>query len=382
MFEIFSGIKELTIIFSDDKLIYANEAAQYYYNSYIYTLEGADISGFFDRKSLEEISGKLNKKEEFVSRLTLYGGEEKVFTVRFLKDDFGRDAVAFFESDQREKLSKSILKASASPESMYDPLQVGKGEIYINDIRKIAEAISESIAFLYDSAVIRRNRSLCNEVEKMSGNFEFLVSRVQKYIRELSAPESDLVIARSVFTLNDMLDKLVKRTDNYIKIENLDISLKYTQRESDIRISGAYFNLLKAVAGLLHNAIEYVLASGRRGRISLSLKTEGNYAVIEISDNGIGLSEKTFDLINNEEKDISGLSGDDKSSVLNYEVISLYIRMNNGSLILENRKDKGSVARVKLPLISESYSSLRFVSEPFDAETEIDTILREGIVHI
>ena len=200
MFEIFSGIKELTIIFSDDKLIYANEAAQYYYNSYIYTLEGADISGFFDRKSLEEISGKLNKKEEFVSRLTLYGGEEKVFTVRFLKDDFGRDAVAFFESDQREKLSKSILKASASPESMYDPLQVGKGEIYINDIRKIAEAISESIAFLYDSAVIRRNRSLCNEVEKMSGNFEFLVSRVQKYIRELSATESDLVIARSVFT--------------------------------------------------------------------------------------------------------------------------------------------------------------------------------------
>ena len=179
-----------------------------------------------------------------------------------------------------------------------------------------------------------------------------------------------------------MLKNLLKRTENYIKIENLDITVSYTEREPDIKISGAYYNLLKAVAGLIHNAIEYVLASGRRGRILVSLKTEGERAVIEISDNGIGLSENTFNHINGEDTDISCLSGENKSTVLNYQVISTYIQLNNGSLYVDNRKDKGSVAVIKLPLLSETYSSLRFVGELYGAENEIDIILKEGIIHI
>ena len=235
MFEILSGLKEMAIVFCEDKLIYANEAAQYYFNSYIYTLTGADISSFFSKESYNFLLPKLKDNTDFTTKLTLYGGEEKTFSVKFIKDDFERDTVAFFETCKGEELNKNILRASANPKSVYDPLSVGKGEIYSNDIGKIAETVYASASRLTSSAVIKRNRSLCDEVEKLVYNLNFLVERAKKYIKELSSPEGDLIIAKRVFSLNEMLKNLLKRTENYIKIENLDITVSYTEREPDIK---------------------------------------------------------------------------------------------------------------------------------------------------
>lgn len=379
MFDVYNNIREMAFAFENNRMVYANEAAQYYFNTYVYLLMGNELETFFEWESVSYITKKLELKENFKSSLKLCGGRELDFSARHMKDGYGREYVLFVQKNGKEDIAENIARV-ASPRSLYDPLMMGKGDMYINELTRLAQQALCSVSSLKGSAVIQRNNSLFDEVLKLSDNINALLNRATYIVKEITSPESRFVITKSVFSLNEMLETISRRVTEYIKLENLNIKFQYTSRTQSTMISGNYHTLIKAVTGLIHIAIKYVLASGRNGRIGIGLKEKDSNAVIEISDNGIGLSKETFSYINEGETDISTLGAQNKKEFLNLQRISDDIKLHNGMLFLENTKEKGSLSTIILPHISKTYSVMRQDSALYGIEDELDSILRNGLI--
>ncbi len=378
MFEAYNNIRELVFAFTNGKLSYANQAAQYYFNSYVYMLIGLEYEEFFAWESVSSISGKLELKQDFKERLILCGGKELDFSVRHIKDEYGRESVLFVQEDENTDVAQNILRAAASP-SLYDPLRLGKGDIYLSELAKLYDDALYSVSVMKDSAVIQRNKALYTETEKLLSKITRLADRAKDMVSELTSPESSVVISSSVFCINELIETVSRRVNNYIVLEALDIDFRFTARINEIMISANYHMIMQAVAGLIYFAIQYVSASGRKGRISVSLKENNGNAVIDIADNGIGLSEETFKYIQETETDISMLSPANKNSFLNMQIINNHIQQNNGMLFLSNTKEKGSCSTIMLPLVEKRYSVVR-QDAVYSIEDEIDKILRNGII--
>ncbi len=378
MFESYNNIRELVFAFTNGKLSYANQAAQYYFNSYVYMLIGLEYEEFFEWESVSSISGKLEMKENFRERLTLCGGKELDFLVRHIEDEYGRETILFVQEDENKDVAQNILRAASAP-SLYDPLRMGKGDMYLSELAKLCDDALYSVSIFKDSALIQRNKDLYLETEKLFNKITRLTDRAKGMVCELTSPESSVVISSSVFCINELIETVSRRVNNYIALEAMDIDFRFTARINEIMISGNYHMIMQAISALIYFAIQYVRASGRKGRINVSLKESNGNAVIDIADNGIGLSEETFKYIQEAETDISALAPGDKKGFLNMQIINNHIQQNNGMLFLNNTKEKGSCSTIMLPLVEKRYSVVRQDSV-YSIEDEIDKILRNGII--
>lgn len=379
MFEIFNSVAEKVLVFCDNKLIFLNERAQVYFKSYSHILNGRDISEFISEESLADISARLLRRYDFNTALKLKDGTEKNYMIRFLLNEEGRKAVMFIEKADEREFPELIFKA-AVPKVLYDPLKMGKAEIYINELKKLSDPGCCALMELRESAVVKRNPDLLEKIDIIARSFDDIMYKALKYIREINSEEGYYAVTKNVFSLYDMMEDVVKKINNFVKIENLDIAVNYSSRFEEILISANYSNIKKAVSGLVHNSIKYILASGRKGRIDISLVSDNEYAIIEIKDNGIGLSEETFGYINNDGQNISSIENDKKEEFINLQIIDSYVEINNGSLKLKNLKEKGSLATIKLPIFSKRKFGMH---NDLHAEfgNIVEEILRNGMIY-
>lgn len=380
MFEIFDSVAEKVLVFCDNKLTFSNERAQIYFKSYSHILDGRDISEFISEESLADISARLLRRCDFNTALKLKDGTEKIYMIRFLLDDEGRKSVMFIEKADEREFPELIFKA-AVPKVLYDPLKMGKAEIYINELKRLADPGYCALMELKDTAVVKRSPGLLEKLNLIARSFDDIMYKSCQYLREINSEEGYYAVTKNVFSLYDMMDDVVKKINNFIKIENLDIAVNYSSRFEEILISANYSNIKKAVSGLVHNSIKYIMASGRKGRIDISLVSDDEYAIIKIKDNGIGLSEETFGYINNDGQNISSIEDNKREEFINLQIIDSYVEVNNGSLKLENLKEKGSLATIKFPILSKRKFAMHN-----DLHTEfgnvVEDILRNGMLYL
>jgi len=97
------------------------------------------------------------------------------------------------------------------------------------------------------------------------------------------------------FELTDIAAKLYSTTQLFVSSHEL-IQFKYDGAQSNVMILADPEQLLQVFTNLLKNAVQ-AIPSNRQGEIKVSLFTENNFAIVQVSDNGKGIPTELQDKI-------------------------------------------------------------------------------------
>lgn len=169
------------------------------------------------------------------------------------------------------------------------------------------------------------------------------VSSIEMKTYELNVEEVNL---RSV------LDGVVKDQQKEIKQKKINLDLTVDARVPMVQTDEQI--LREVLENLLSNSIKY---TPEDGRIDIQIQTMRTYALIRVSDTGIGIPKsqqsqifsKLFRADNAQRHNSAGTG-------LGLYIAKALVKMLNGNIWFDSVEDKGTNFYVKLPLYSEHYS--------------------------
>ncbi|MEI6533491.1 MAG: HAMP domain-containing sensor histidine kinase, partial [Candidatus Roizmanbacteria bacterium] len=145
----------------------------------------------------------------------------------------------------------------------------------------------------------------------------------------------------------DLLIKdIVKRLTPKAKIKQIKMSLNTIP----LSVNGDNQGLQDMITNCIENAIKYNV---QKGKIEIQLSSQNKYAVIQIKDTGIGISDKDIPHIferfyradnSRSKKDASGYG-------LGLHIVSHMVKQHNGIITVSSTINKGSRFIIQLPQI-------------------------------
>ncbi|WP_242863195.1 sensor histidine kinase [Caloranaerobacter ferrireducens] len=145
--------------------------------------------------------------------------------------------------------------------------------------------------------------------------------------------------------INFLVEKIIARLKPLA--DNKKISLDYIEKEK-VQIKVDTNKIQQAVINIIHNAIKY---TPEGGRVEVKLYTEGDYVVIRVKDNGIGIPKESlpqiFDRFYRVDKARSRSTGGTGLGLsIAYQIVSLH----QGTIDVESELGKGSTFYIKIPI--------------------------------
>ena len=99
---------------------------------------------------------------------------------------------------------------------------------------------------------------------------------------------------------------------------------------------------------LISNAVTY----GRDdGHIMIKTEKEGGYAVISVTDDGIGIGEEHLGRIWDRFYQADSSRSSEHGTGLGLSIVKEIVRLHDGFVAVESREGEGSVFTVRLPLL-------------------------------
>jgi heavy metal sensor kinase len=145
------------------------------------------------------------------------------------------------------------------------------------------------------------------------------------------------------------LGALARSTAEQMRLlaEEKRISVKYSVSPS-VMVFGDPARLVQMIVNLLDNAIKY---TGEEGHVELSTSTAGDAAILEVSDDGHGISAEAlphvFERFYRADKARSRESG---GTGLGLSIVKAICSAHNGSIAISSVEGEGTRVRVEMPL--------------------------------
>ncbi len=244
------------------------------------------------------------------------------------KDEVGRLVVTF--NEMLDKLESFIKKERRFTSDVSHELRTPLAVIS-------AEAEQLLAAFPRKSAYTDSLEKIIRESKKMS----YIVSQLLMLYR---SEEGKYELSLEVLDLNVIGEETINEYRDIAIERGINIDFK---SEEKIMIKADQTLITRLIVNLIDNAIRY---SKKNGKITFSLLKENDDAVIEVTDDGIGISEEDlpciFDRFYQADKS-RGTGG----SGLGLSIVKWIVDAHKGSIEVESKVSHGSKFTVKLPLM-------------------------------
>lgn len=154
--------------------------------------------------------------------------------------------------------------------------------------------------------------------------------------------KKEINLSQLLEELQDIVIKLAKPKE--IRVE------KTIEKNVLVSSTGTKDKLARALLNILENAVKY---TPRKGKIQILLKKEHNHAKIQVSDTGIGITEK--DLPHIFERFYRGATTDKTLGTgLGLAITQSIIHSHQGKVHVKSIPGKGTTITIVLPLINTS----------------------------
>jgi len=264
---------------------------------------------------------------------------------------------------QAKRISRENLNDRLDVENPED--EIGRLTNVLNGLlKRLQDAFEKEQEFMADAAhelktpltVLRThwedelsNKLLPDNVkEKLVKDIE-TITRLSKLINNLLLlSNSEYATLRADFEnldLAGLLKEVVSNTSVLAELKNQTINLVEL---TTVFVEGDKAKLYQLFFNLIDNAINY---TPEKGNINISVKKESPFALVQITDNGIGIPEKDlpniFRRFYRVHKDRSKKLG---GNGLGLAIVKLITDIHSGEVIVESQVGKGSSFLIKLPI--------------------------------
>ncbi len=160
-----------------------------------------------------------------------------------------------------------------------------------------------------------------------------------------------LTLDREPLDLDTVVIEAHQQAQILVKDRDLTVSL---QRFEPVRVNGNADRIKQLLLNLLSNAIKFTPDGGR---IMLSLYADNQQAILQVVDNGIGMSEQDrkhiFDRFY--QADLSRKRGvvNAESSGLGLSIVKWIVEAHDGTISVESVLDEGTTFTVRIPAMVE-----------------------------
>jgi signal transduction histidine kinase len=173
------------------------------------------------------------------------------------------------------------------------------------------------------------------------------MTRLVEDILDLSLIEEHQTV-RGIVDLPDIIRNAVEENELVAETQGIEVIAKC----DDVRVIGDPRRLTSAVANLLENAINYTAAKGEKipAPVEIRLVKNGDLAVIEVQDHGIGIAERhqrrIFERFYRVDRGRSRESG---GTGLGLAIARHVVQNHWGEIEVESTPGRGSLFRISLP---------------------------------
>ena len=328
------------------------------------------IIPFEERKSVRNILTSIVKgnEETFeynINHVITKNGEKRLIEWynKILKDDSGKNTGIISSGQditEKKHLENQILQ-SQKMESI-GRLAGGIAHDFNNILTGIMGNIELALNFTNDDKSTRFLEAAYERCEKAAN----LVKQILGFSRKQ-------MVVLSILNLNEELKRIYKTLkrliDENIKFElslNKNPLIKADETQIEQIIYNLVLNARDAVNENKDEAKKHILIktdtvkiSAKEAKKFLGIKP-GEYAVISVSDNGIGMEKEVVDKIFEPFFTTKGIG---KGTGLGLSTVYGILKQNKGYITVESRKGKGTVFYVYWPLFKESESTQNVVKE-------------------
>lgn len=225
-----------------------------------------------------------------------------------------------------------------------DELRKGFVNTMIHELKRPVQTLKMCVAFLNNKRM-RKDEQMMDEVVKDS---MFELDNLSAYlvkVREMTrADDEQTPLSVRLFNLSETLEKLLRLTaisaDKHVRFE--------TRLTPDpLWITADPIHLTNSISNLVENSIKY---SGNEVCIRISASLEEGRLVIQVADNGFGISPQDrlhiFDKFYRSEQMVGrGLPG----IGLGLSYVKLMVEAHEGTVGVESILGKGSVFTIEIP---------------------------------
>ncbi len=224
---------------------------------------------------------------------------------------------------KKEQLKKDFI--SSISHELRTPLTVIKGWAFT------LQSEAKGNKLLEDGLII---------IEKESDRLGNMVTELLDF-SELSSGR--LIMNKELLDLNELGLFINKQLIPKSSAKNIDMILNYDESNS-VMVMADRDRIKQVLINILDNALKF---TDEGGVVLTDIKIEGEKAVVEVIDNGCGISEEEISLVTG--KFYKG-SNSNSHTGLGLSICEEIVKAHNGNLIIRSVLEKGTVVRVELPL--------------------------------
>ncbi len=250
-----------------------------------------------------------------------------------------------------EETSSEISTLVTSYNSMIDELEESAVKLATSEREQAWREMAKQVAHEIKNPLTPMRLTVQNFQRKFDPEDPNIHLKVDEYTKTLIQQIDTMSSIASAFSNFAKMPAQQNETLNVVNIVKLALDIFnedyifFTSNKVEIIAKFDRTQLIRVVTNLVKNAIQ-AISKDRKPRIIVNVSAEGDYVIITVSDNGLGVSEENKEKIF-EPKFTTKTSGMGLGLAMVKNIVETY----NGTISFETEKDKGTTFIVTFPKI-------------------------------
>ena len=250
-----------------------------------------------------------------------------------------------------ESSSEEIAALVKSYNSMIDQLEESAVKLATSEREQAWREMAKQVAHEIKNPLTPMRLTVQSFQRKFDPNDEHIHQKVEEYSKTLIQQIDTMSSIASAFSNFAKMPAQQNEMLNVVEITRLALDIfseDYIVFKSDRKDIKAKFDrtqLIRVITNLVKNGIQAIPDEQEDKRIVVRVSEENNHVVIEVSDNGIGISEENSQKIF-EPKFTTKSSG----MGLGLGMVKNIVETYHGSITFTSQKNEGTVFKVTFPI--------------------------------